>query len=57
MPERRRHVAPVQTNAIVDPPCESVLVCRRPSLSLYFAKLNKCSGRDDTARSPVVNDE
>ena len=41
MLERARHVAPVQKNAIVDPPCECSLVCRRPSLSLYFAKLNR----------------
>ena len=44
MPERARHVAPLQTNAIVDPPCECALVRRRPSLSLYFAKLISARG-------------
>ena len=41
MLERARHVAPLQTKAIVDPPGECALVCRRPSLSLYFAKLSR----------------
>ena len=41
MLERARHVAPVQINAIVDPPRECTVLCQRPSLSLYFAKLNK----------------
>ena len=49
MLERARHVAPLQTNAIVDPPVECPLVCRRPSLSLYFANINKKqSGRQKT---------
>ena len=36
-----RHVAPVQTNAIVDPPCECAVLRRRPSLSVCFAQLDK----------------
>ena len=41
MRERARHVAPVQTNAILDPPGECALVCRRPGLSLYFANISR----------------